>query len=75
MDFPILLTWMSPFSFSGASGVFFISISFFDENHVKANRIAPDGTPSHLGRFCLPVSHKKDARLIWINLTTGTVVI
>ena len=28
-----------------------------------ANRIAPDGTPrfaaSHLGLFCLPMSHKK----------------
>ena len=36
---------------------------------VSANRIAPDGTPrfaaSHLGLFCLPMSHKKDARLIW----------
>ena len=32
-----------------------------------ANRIAPDGTPrsaaSHLGLFCLPMSHKRDARL------------
>ena len=30
-----------------------------------ANRIAPDGTPrsavSHLGLYCLPMSHKKDA--------------
>ena len=37
-----------------------------------ANRIAPDGTPrfagSHLGLFCLPMSHKKDARLILVNL-------
>ena len=36
---------------------------------VGANRIAPDGTPrsaaSHLGLFCLPMSHKKDARLVW----------
>ena len=34
----------------------------------KANRIAPDGTPqnaaSHLGLFCLPMTHKKDAKLI-----------
>ena len=34
-----------------------------------ANKIAPDGTPrfaaSHLGLFCLPMSHKKDASLIW----------
>ena len=33
-----------------------------------ANRIAPDGTPrsaaSHQGLFCLPLSHKKDTRLI-----------
>ena len=39
---------------------------------MSANRIAPDGTPcfaaSHLGPFCLPMSHKKDARLIWVNM-------
>ena len=35
---------------------------------MSANRIAPDGTPaSHLEIFCLPMSHKKDARLIWVN--------
>ena len=37
-----------------------------------ANRIAPDGTPrfaaSHLGLFCLPLSHKKDARFIWLSI-------
>ena len=36
-----------------------------------ANRIAPDVTPrsaaSHLGLYCLPVSHKRDARLIRVN--------
>ena len=36
-----------------------------------ANRIAPDGTPrsaaSHLGLCCLPMSHKKDARLIRVK--------
>ena len=36
---------------------------------MSANRIAPDGTPhfaaSHLGLFCLPMSHIKDGRLIW----------
>ena len=35
------------------------------------NRIASDGTPrfaaSHLGLFCLPMSHKKDARLVWVQ--------
>ena len=38
---------------------------------MSANRIAPDGRPrsvaSHLGIFCLPMSHKKDARLIWVK--------
>ena len=40
---------------------------------LQANRIASDVTPcfaaSHLGLFCLPMSHKKDARLIWVNVT------
>ena len=39
---------------------------------MSANRIALDGTPrfaaSHLGLFCLPMSHKKDARLIGLTL-------
>ena len=34
---------------------------------ISANRIASDGMPhfaaSHLGLFCLPMSHKKDARV------------
>ena len=38
---------------------------------MSANRIGPDGTlrfaASHLGLFCMPMSHKKDVRLIWIN--------
>ena len=41
-----------------------------------ANRIAPDGTPrsaaSHLGLFCLPMSHKKDARLKRVKQKTLT---
>ena len=52
---------MSNFSF-----LFHFSMKF-----MKANRVAPDGTlhfaASHLGLFCLPMSNKKDARLIWIN--------
>ena len=38
---------------------------------VSANRIAPEWMPrfaaSHLGLLCLPMSHKKDARLIWVK--------
>ena len=40
----------------------------FSMKFLLANRIAPDGTPrsaaSHLGLYCLPMSHEKDARLI-----------
>ena len=39
----------------------------FSMKFLCANRIAPDVTPhpaaSHLGLFCLPMSHKRDARL------------
>ena len=36
---------------------------------MSANRIAPDGTTaSHLGLFCLPMSYKKDVRLIWVKV-------
>ena len=62
MDFPILINWMSPLLFIGASVFYYISMKI-----MKANRIALDGMPrfaaSHLGLFCLPMSHKKDARL------------
>ena len=56
----------SIFIFRGMGGGVIILISFLDEK--KANRIAPDGTPrfaaSHLGLFCLLISHKKDVRFI-----------
>ena len=42
--------------------LFHFSIKF-----LQANRIAPDGTP-HLELCCLPMSYKKDARLIRVNI-------
>ena len=46
----------------------------FSMKIISANRIAPDGMPrfaaSHLGLSCLPMSHKKNARLIWVNSKT-----
>ena len=46
---------------------FFFYLSHFSMNFLCANRIAPDGAPrsaaSHLGLCCLPMSHKRDARL------------
>ena len=81
MDLPIPIIWMSLLSFLGASkvsfhfclilsGVFF-SLFHFSMKIKVTNRIAPDGTPrfaaSHPGLFRLPMSHKKDARLIWVK--------
>ena len=44
----------------------------FSMKILYAYRIAPDGTPSfaasRLGLICLPMSHKKDARLIWVKI-------
>ena len=67
MDSPIIINWMSQLSFLGVLGVIFIFLSHFSLKYLCANRIAPDGTPhsaaSHLGLYCLPMSHKKDVRL------------
>ena len=45
----------------------FYFLCHFSMKFFCANRIAPDGTPrsaaSHLGLYCLPESHKRDARL------------
>ena len=52
----------------------FSYLSHFSMKFVSANRIASDGAPrfaaSHLGLFRLPtlMSHKKNARLIWVKL-------
>ena len=46
----------------------------FSMKFMKANRVALDGTPlfaaTYLGLFLLPMSSKKDARLIWVNTKT-----
>ena len=56
----------STFIFRGVRNDFYF-LSHFSMKILKANRIAPDGTPrsaaSHLGLFCLPMSHKRDVRL------------
>ena len=67
MDSPIVINWVSPLSFFGVLEMIFILLSHFSMKFLCANRIAPDGTPhsaaSHLGLYCLPMPHKKDARL------------
>ena len=60
----------STFTFRGAWSDFYF-LSHFSMKFLYANRIAPDGTPrsaaSHLELFCLPMSHKRDARLKRVN--------
>ena len=58
MDFPILIIFMSPLSCLGASGVCFFHLLM---------KIMQKNAASHLCLICLPVSHKKDARLIWVE--------
>ena len=45
----------------------FLFLFHFSMKIISANRKVPDGTPrfaaSHLGLFCLSMSHKKDARV------------
>ena len=57
----------STFMFRGVRSDFYF-LSCFSMKFLCANRIAPDGTPrsvaSHLGLYCLPMSHNRDARLI-----------
>ena len=60
----------STFIVTGARCDFYF-LSHFSLNFLFANRIAPDGTSrsaaSHLGLFCLPMSHKRNARLKRVN--------
>ena len=61
----------STFFYRGV-GSNFSCLFHFSMKIMIVNRIAPDGTPhcaaSHLWLFCLPMSHKKNARLMWVNI-------
>ena len=58
---------MSPIQFKGYQELFFILISFFNKMFVSKQN-SPRFAASHLDLFCLPMSHKKDARLvIWVK--------
>ena len=62
----------STFVFGGFRCNFNFFISQFSMKFLCENRIAPDGmlrsAASHLGLYCLPMSHKKDARLIRVKI-------
>ena len=75
LPYPIYEEWTCPsLSFGWVNFHFrcvkcdFVFLSHFSLEFLCALRIAPDGTPhsatSHLGLCCLPMSHKKDVRLI-----------
>ena len=73
MDFPIFINWMSSLPILWLlSGIFHFCSNFQKKQQLLfANSEEPDQTPcfaaSDLVLHCLPLSHKKDARLIWVN--------
>ena len=71
---PYLTNGLSHYYHLGESTLSFVGVrsdsyflSQFSMKILQANRITADGTPrsaaSHLGLFCLPMSHKRDVRL------------
>ena len=72
-NFPPLLIVPIHFRFKGCWVVFFIFIQIFKETSVTSKQCKPDQMPpfaaSGLVLHCLPMSHKNDARLIWVNRT------
>ena len=64
MDLPIIINWVSPLPFLGPLCVILNFYSIFDEISLsKQNSPRWDAAASHLGLYCLPMSHKRDARL------------
>ena len=78
MDPSILINWTSPFPSLGVSGLLFHFYSIVNRYSCLANSEDPDQTPrsgaSDLGLHCLPMSHKWDARLIWVNVSGEDVL-
>ena len=73
MEFPTVINLTSLFPFLGCYVVLFLCIQILKET--TANSGEPDQTPpfaaSDLGLHCWPLSHKKDARLIWVNVSNA----
>ena len=72
VDPSILINWTSPFPSLGVSGELFHFYSFSNRMILLlANREDPDQMPrsvaSDLGLHCLPISQKRDTRLIWMD--------
>ena len=68
MDMPTISSKTSTFPILGVLGGIFFFFPNFNRTFCKQD---PDHTAyvvSDLGLHCLPMSHKKDARIIWVNL-------
>ena len=60
MEFPAPINWTSPFPFQGLYGGIFHLYSNFKRNFCKQ-------TVENLVLHCLPMSHRKDAKRIWVK--------
>ena len=72
MEFPTDINWTNPIPISGLlGGIFHFNLNF-ERNFCLKNSREPDQisrfTASDLVLHCLPMSHKKDARLIWVMI-------
>ena len=70
MELPTVMKWTSPFPILGLLGGIFHFYSNFKRNFCKQT-VKNLIRRRHLVLHCLPVSHKKDARLIWAKQTRG----
>ena len=76
MFFPVIINWTSPFPILGLLGDIFHFHSYLKRNFCKQtveNLIRRGFAASDLELHCLPMSHKKNARFIWIKMTKMTV--
>ena len=73
MDPSILINWLSPFPILWVPHqvCFFSFLFYFQKIFLLANSEDPDKMPhsaaSDLGLHCLPMSQKRDSRLIWVK--------
>ena len=71
MEFPTFINWTNPIQILGLLGSKFQFHSNFKKVILQANSAEPDQTPrsaaSDMVLHCLSMSHKKDARLIWVK--------
>ena len=68
MEFPTVINWTSPVPLEGLLGGILHFYSNFNRTFCKQTvEILIRSAASDLELRCLPISHKKDARLIWVK--------